>query len=339
MKKSFLVIMSAAILASCSETDLIERGQSGGSDVAIEASSVHKSVSGEVDSRAPYVGTISDSNPLTARVLTSKVTANYSSANLHASGKMVFKGGSSSYELPSVTVAQTKFPSSTDQLYICGLHPLDTWTVSGTTAAIALTGKEDVMSAPQQSTSATLVKGGTVPSLQFSHLLTKLEVKLKAKTSAANGAWGDIQKVEILQAGGSALKNVATVTLETGVSAFSGTATSFTMCGMSETGGVASYTDVDFAGHTLTETAVPVAYTLVAPFTADGSDDLKLRVTTQYLGTKEVNIDLTTYSGYTAGYAFGITLTFNVEDETIEASATVIDWKTGGDVEKEISNN
>ena len=105
-----------------------------------------------------------------------------------------------------------------------------------------------------------------------------------------------------------------------------------------------AYTDNAFTAQAkeLTTDLTEIAYALVAPITADGTKDFKLRVKTQKGSEAEVismvDIDLTAKEGSTLGdtkgQAFALTLTFKATE--ITPSATVADWIEGGSAGAEI---
>lgn len=194
---------------------------------------------------------------------------------------------------------------------------------------------------------------GTVPSFTFNHLLTKLIVKVKAENEAAQNVWGDITGITLVKAMNGDVFDTAEVTLATGA-ATTGTAFSNPAAdGMAFYRiDAAAYTDnaVDDADNkiALTTTAEEVAYSLVAPITAEnGVKHFTLSVDTKLgetVTTKEVSFDLykakvgeedpAVFSGDTQGKAFEITLTFKATE--IVATATVTDWVKGGNSEVEI---
>ena len=194
---------------------------------------------------------------------------------------------------------------------------------------------------------------GTHPSFEFKHLLTKLIVKVKAHDGAAQNVWGDITGITLVKAMNGDVFDTAEVTLATGAAA---TGTAFSN---PATDGMAFYR-IDAAAYTdnavddadnkiaLTTTAEEVAYSLVAPITAEnGVKHFTLSVDTKLgetVTTKEVSFDLykakvgeedpAVFSGDTQGKAFEVTLTFKATE--IVATATVTDWVKGGNTEVEI---
>lgn len=338
MKKSFLMMLIAAAMVSCAQTEINEAPATG--KVAIQLKSAEKTISADA-TRAPFIGTLSELNPLEARVLASITIDDYSTP--HANGKMIFKGGgtTSSYEFPTVTADAALFPTSsisTTPLYLAGLYPYTGWGIPTTTIQMAFTGKEDVMAAAQVSTTSGDVESALYTTMTFKHLLTKLEISLRAKTNAATSKWGKVTKIELVEANSSTLKNVATVTLETGIAAFSGTPSVMPFYGMSSSG----YTDVAFSTtpQSLTTTATPSAYSIIAPFLASNTEtDLTFRVYTEYSASPETVKVALPSAGDTAGKAFNITFTFDADANAILVAATVIDWVFGGEVDKEIGGN
>ncbi|MFR3488417.1 MAG: hypothetical protein ACLTTP_03505 [Alistipes ihumii] len=106
-----------------------------------------------------------------------------------------------------------------------------------------------------------------------------------------------------------------------------------------------AYNDVAFSAQTLalTKTAANAAYSLVAPITATGTGDFKLKITTQKDAesplVNEVAVDLkdmssSTFTGDTQGKAFEITLTFKATE--IQAKASVKEWEKAGTATGEI---
>jgi hypothetical protein len=133
----------------------------------------------------------------------------------------------------------------------------------------------------------------------------------------------------------TALKDKATVTLATGVAAFSGSKSDFPLYTMSKSGNDATYTDNAFtAGNvTLTTTATPVAYTIIAPIDVVANGDKLVFDIATVNGSATAEVDLSgQYTGNTAGRAFSITFTFDDLDDKILATASVAEWLFSGSV-------
>ena len=346
MKKLYVPVLALLTLASCSKSELANRPVVENDMVEIMATS--KALT--IETRAPFEGQIASDNTLTAVVLGSTTTADYTTR--YCDGEMTFTDDNTT----AVSFATPQYyPVSDATIYLCALYPtaLADWKDIATTAKYTFDGKTDVMAAAEVNGKKSTAMAGTVPSFEFKHLLTKLVVKVKAENEAAQNVWGDITGITLVKAMNGDVFDTAEVTLATGAAA---TGTAFSN---PATDGMAFYR-IDAAAYTdnavddadnkiaLTTTAEEVAYSLVAPITAEnGVKHFTLSVDTKLgetVTTREVSFDLykakvgeedpAVFSGDTQGKAFEVTLTFKATE--IVAKATVTDWVKGGNSEVEI---
>jgi len=360
MKKSVFMIMVAAALAGCSQSDINEP-QLEGDDVIRLGSTM---LTAGASTRAPFVGsTISATNPLTALVPSATASAGYESTTLHVAGPMIFKGDAyTGYDVASVTATEARFPNGfagTDPLYLFGLYPYNkttpVWVIDtgGATATATFNGSHDVMAAAEISTTKDDVKdavgGGSTPfgTLAFEHLLTKLEVKFKA-SAAALLDFGSIKSVELVSVDATQTTLPTEVTYDpvaetVDFASGSNKVAVMPFYGATTASGVTTYTDVAYTNKAYMPTTTDAlqAYCLAAPATASASPavyEYYIRIVTNGGDssgtTKILPIDLndadgTKFATSTAGYAFNIIVNYTVDD--IYVTATVTDWKVGGD--------
>jgi hypothetical protein len=179
--------------------------------------------------------------------------------------------------------------------------------------------------------------------LTFKHLLTKLEVSVKAKEDASILKWGKINSIVLTAIDGQLIKDNVSITLADGSAAstaFTGDRTDFPFYGIGRDG---AYTDAPFvnAGIDLTTTATKVAYSLIPPYDNDVETTptkLTFIFTTDKATSLPTDISLPV-EGYTQGRAYSITFTFDAVDNPILSSATVIPWENSGSAEKEVHSN
>ena len=348
MKKLYVPVLALLTLASCSKSELANRPVVENDMVEIMATS--KALT--IETRAPFEGQIAEENKLTAVVLGSTTSGDYTETTpRYCDGEMTFANNTTaaSFATPQY------YPVSDAPIYLCALYPtaLADWKDIATTAKYTFDGKTDVMAAAEVSGKKSTAMAGTVPSFEFKHLLTKLIVKVKAEDEAAQNVWGDITGITLVKAMNGDVFDTAEVTLATGAAA---TGTAFSNAAADGMAfyriDAAAYTDnaVDDADNkiALTTTAEEAAYSLVAPITAEnGVKHFTLSVDTKLgetVTTKEVSFDLykakvgeedpAVFSGDTQGKAFEVTLTFKATE--IVATATVTDWVKGGNTEVEI---
>lgn len=349
MKKLYVPVLALLTLASCSKSELANRPVVENDMVEIMATS--KALT--IETRAPFEGQIASDNTLTAVVLGSTSTGDYTETTpRYCDGEMTFTDDNTT----AVSFATPQYyPVSDATIYLCALYPtaLADWKDIATTAKYTFDGKTDVMAAAEVNGKKSTAMAGTVPSFEFKHLLTKLVVKVKAENEAAQNVWGDITGITLVKAMNGDVFDTAEVTLATGAAA---TGTAFSN---PATDGMAFYR-IDAAAYTdnavddadnkiaLTTTAEEAAYSLVAPITAEnGVKHFTLSVDTKLgetVTTREVSFDLykakvgeedpAVFSGDTQGKAFEVTLTFKATE--IVAKATVTDWVKGGNSEVEI---
>lgn len=346
MKKLYVPVLALLTLASCSKSELANRPVVENDMVEIMATS--KALT--IETRAPFEGSIASDNTLTAVVLGSTTTADYTTR--YCDGTITFADDTNA---KGFDTTPKYYPVSDAPIFLCALYPtaLADWKDIATTAKYTFDGKTDVMAAAEVSGKKSTAMAGTVPSFTFNHLLTKLIVKVKADGDAAVGVWGDITGISLVKANNGDVFDTAEVTLATGAAA-TGTAFSNAAAdGMAfyriDATATPAYTDnaVDDADNkiALTTTAEEAAYSLVAPIIAEnGVKHFALKVDTKLgetVTTKEVSFDLykakvgeedpAVFSGDTQGKAFEITLTFKATE--IVATATVTDWVKGGNTE------
>lgn len=346
MKKLYVPVLALLTLASCSKSELANRPVVENDMVEIMATS--KALT--IETRAPFEGQIASGNTLTAVVLGSTTTADYTTT--YCDGEMTFTDDNTT---PVSFATKQYYPVSDATVYFCALYPtaLADWKDIATTAKYTFDGKTDVMAAAEKDGKKSTAMAGTHPSFEFKHLLTKLVVKVKAEDEAAQNVWGDITAISLVKANNGDVFDTAEVTLATGAAA---TGTAFSNAAADGMAfyriDAAAYTDnaVDDADNkiALTTTAEEAAYSLVAPIIAEnGVKHFALKVDTKLgetVTTKEVSFDLykakvgeedpAVFSGDTQGKAFEITLTFKATE--IVATATVTDWVKGGNTEVEI---
>lgn len=277
-----------------------------------------EALSVESDTRAAVSGT--SASGLTALVLSA--TSASANGTTYAKGLMTFGSTAVGYTTTGFTGTST-LPADKSSIYVCGLMPaaaVTDWTVASTTGTRTFTGTQDLMSAKQ----VIIKKGGTVvAALAFTHLLTKIDVHIKAADAAAITAWGKIESIEVKSTLGVAtFKNSAAVTLSSGAATFSGAAT----------GPWETYTTADGAPAATAPTTTAAFYctTLIPPFTATGAvTDMTLTVTAKVGSgtafTTDVPVSLT--AGTTAGKSFKITLTLKTTE--ITSTASITDWVAG----------
>ena len=346
MKKLYVPVLALLTLASCSKSELANRPVVENDMVEIMATS--KALT--IETRAPFEGQIASDNTLTAVVLGSTSTGDYTETTpRYCDGEMTFADDTNA---KGFDTTPKYYPVSDAPIYLCALYPtaLADWKDIATTAKYTFDGKTDVMAAAEVSGKKSTAMAGTVPSFTFNHLLTKLIVKVKADGDAAVGVWGDITGISLVKANNGDVFDTAEVTLATGAAA---TGTAFSNAAADGMAfyriDAAAYTDnaVDDADNkiALTTTAEEAAYSLVAPIIAEnGVKHFALKVDTKLgetVTTKEVSFDLykakvgeedpAVFSGDTQGKAFEITLTFKATE--IVAKATVTDWVKGGNTE------
>lgn len=349
MKKLYVPVLALLTLASCSKSELANRPVVENDMVEIMATS--KALT--IETRAPFEGSIASDNTLTAVVLGSTTTADYTTR--YCDGTITFADDTNA---KGFDTTPKYYPVSDATVYFCALYPtaLADWKDIATTAKYTFDGKTDVMAAAEKEGKKSTAMAGTHPSFEFKHLLTKLVVKVKAEDENAQNVWGDITGISLVKANNSSVFDTAEVTLATGAAA-TGTAFSNAAAdGMAfyhiNAAATPAYTDnaVDATDNKieLTTDAVAAAYSLVAPIIAEnGVKHFTLSVDTKLdetVTTKEVSFDLykakvgeedpAVFSGDTQGKAFEVTLTFKATE--IVATATVTDWVKGGNTEVEI---
>lgn len=338
MKKKcvFLMMLTTALIwAGCSKTE-VETPAPESNEIRLQ-SSVRDILP---STRRAYEGTDLSANPLTALVLTSLVAKNYTSP--YCEGTMTFNSsGAVSYNKPIINGAYS-FPGTSTMTYLTGLHPGTGWDTSTTpgTPVFNLTGKDDVMFAPEQSTSLQQVNSGTYATLPFTHQLTLMKLSF----------YGDVQSAGNVKVNAAELIKVNNAPIPATVeAAISSNTQALNFSGSTNT--LACYakdTDNPYSGvsYTLTGAAVEQAYILAPPVAnaAGGNDEYTFRIS--YLDASnnpkamDVNVDLKTttggpaFTGSTKGTAFNIT--FKFVGGQIEAQATVTDWVQGGSFEEEI---
>lgn len=334
MKKNlFLILAAAAMVAGCS------KGEPG--TIPDNSSQTPIAVTGQsmsVDTRAAFEGEVSASNTLTALVAASLTEDDYTTQ--YALGTMTFGVAGTAVSYASDATGNKNYPANeSTSVYLAGLYPATGWGSYSTTAAITFSGKEDVMSAPQVSTTKADAIQDNYPAMVFSHLLTKLDIKVVAESADAAAAWGTIKEITLTKSQANAtFCNVATVTLKDGAATFAGTAASWPIYDNSDNAITAGSIKIPTV-------AASVGYTLVAPITATQSadDDFMVGIKTMRNGVEytksNIGVTLQTtegadFSGSTAGRSFVVTLTFKAKN--IQATASVTPWVNGGNANSDV---
>jgi hypothetical protein len=351
MKKIYLPLLAALALAGCTQSELSESPVNAGVELKFKSTAL--AIDGST--RAPFEGeggTVAI--PLEAKVLVKKQADTYQALYNTADDKITFTDGNET----GFAITKYYYPADGTGLHICGLYPYAAtgtgageWNINGTSAEANFTfnGSHDVMAAAQVATTKAQAQASTYPTLAFKHLLTKLVIKVKAEDAAAIAAWGNVTKIDLIKAKGSAPYSKVTVKLVDGTAArttdFSTVMNPFPFYAV--TGGT-TYTNTAFTGQTLalTTTSTVAAYSLVAPILADGnstagSADFELKVYTDKAPAAGMDVPVgllntlsAAYAGETQGKAFEVTLTFKATE--IKAKATVSPWVLDGTSSPEI---
>lgn len=340
MKKVILMLTAAALVASCSKTEMNEAPNADG--VLIQAQPVHQLVDGTV-TRAPFNGNISSTNPLEAKVVTYAPDGN----TIHANGLMNFTTTTDPVAYTSVeSGGSNKFPAQNSDIYtLYGFYPAASWTtVSPTTSGqskFKFSGKEDIMIAAADTTSADGVSSGLYPKLTFKHQLTKFVVKVQAANDNAVTRWGDVTEITLTQILGSTanVTNEGAYDMQSFNVDFSGAGSPMSFWLIND--GL-TYTDLAFTAqaaelyvpNATASNILPVAYSMVRPFASKADSDITLSVKAANQTAQSVNLNVPApkdSAPTTAGHAYTITLTFT-DELLIVATAEVIDWIDGGEI-------
>lgn len=339
MKKLLtLTVLTTITLAGCNNDESPSVPETSAGQIRFGAQAM------TATTKAPFEGTISSSNTLTAYVIGSGTSNSYGTIykdakSVEAKGAITFTDNGTTQSGFSTGVEWPAVESTT--LYFRGFYPASSaWNAEENSATASVDGKTDLMNAPEISGSKTSTE--TTPLLfKFSHLLTKLHVKVLGNATTADD-WGQIAKIELSKAVNQVPANLLTYTYEGEGFVFSGSVeTPFYKVTDGES---VSYSDDAFDGMTydIPTTSTLAAYALVAPVTGvagsgNEKDEYTLKVTTTKgtaVSGKEVAINLQgtdgkDFIGSTAGKKFDITIQF-LKAGQITATATVTDWVDGG---------
>ena len=303
------------------------------------------SVRGMNSVRSVYEGTLS-ANPLEALVVASLSGGDYGEP--YCSGVMSFSGGDGAvgYAKP-VGLGDYRYPGLAP-VYLSGLYPAEGWSGSGGERTFVLTGKDDVMFAPQVETNILEVWNGRYATLEFAHRLTLMKVWLYGDAEMVGRI--RVRAIRLVRAMGSALQTRLTVTLNGSQQAVTfGEAASPQPSPEEREKELPCYaigTDEEYAGRDYVVTAAlsGQAYVLAPPVTAGvaGSGVAEYAFEIDYLDgaterTQQVDVDLkrdgsAVFDGSTEGHAFSITFRFTAGGR-IAVYSTLTGWLPGGEYE------
>lgn len=330
MKRILTIFIALLAAAGCSKEN------SGGEAGAVEIKLASKTMT--VATKAPFEGVVGSGNELKAFIPVSATFGNYAAPYDGSHGYMKFAdNGTTAAGFVSSADWTTPAPKYYDAdaskpVYMCGLYPHYVWGITlSTTAAATIDGKSDLMAAKQvTSTKLDVQSGGTIKTLDFKHLLTKLDIELMAENADAKEAWGAVTSLVLSKAGTAEPANTATVTLSDGTATFSGAAD--TKCYKTDDAEISATSKLELP----VSPSKAEAYTLCQPVNAStGSGHYTLEVTTEnHASAYEIPLTISYNAGFsgdkssTAGQAFTVTLTF--KSSTIQAKATVAEWEDAG---------
>jgi hypothetical protein len=347
----FLLLIAAVVCGGCSKEEDAAATLADGVYEIMACSSVEDlSVSASSEAtRTPFGNsdgtgaTAAPSTNLEARVLGSNTSATNFAA-LCSNGTMTFNGATQvAYGATMVGTTNRWFPN-TGSVYLCGLYPATGWkdgtgttdisaTLTGSITSFQLTGKDDVMFAPQQTTTATQQYGTTptFPTLVFTHQLCLLRVKAYKVGNTAIVVKG----ISVTYAN---TKVQIALTASPGTISFvSGTA-NLPFFNLGANTGLSPLTLATTApayqGYVLvppvTGSTSTTDYTLSVTYTIGGGSDIVKAVPIQLYETN----GSTAFAATTAGISFGIELKFTGGE--IKAKASVKDWTLAGATKVEI---
>lgn len=338
MKKILVSMMAVAALVSCSKSD---QGQDDPAAGRHEIMAGATTLTVDAATRTPINGAI-PATGLKARVPVSDKDGIYNAEWQSKAGYMEFSTANTAVGFVDENgdAAAKFYPTlETASIYLCGLYPHDAWTIDATegkTATCIFTGKEDVMAAPQQTTTKA-DSPNSFKTLDFQHLLTQLRIQFKAQNDEAANAWGEIASLKLLGKNGQPIGNKVTVNLKDGTSTgFAKDASGdlkFYQMSAKDKG-----TDAEYSQTGMTTTAAYKAYTLCPSVTADGAAtaEYQLVITAAGGAFETVNLNLKAdnsadYDQDTAGKAFDIILVFQATE--IKAQAKIAAWTDMGTTE------
>lgn len=199
------------------------------------------------------------------------------------------------------------YPANGSKIYMKGFTPRGT--VTSGKIVYTISGAEDIMATEEIEGDKSSTEGKT---LAFEHLLTQLQIQVKAKDQGAIDAWGTITSITV-NAETSLELNLADKTLTAATPSVPG--------------------DLALYGFTspqaLTTTAAPAGNIMVLP----SKTAYVLTITTSE-SSQPVNVTITP-AETTASQSHVITLTFNSAE--VSASATVGEWTSGSTGEGEVN--
>ena len=321
-----------------------------------------------VSSRAPYSPTDGNGNalsvptvahPLNVSVWASTTSGAFPDSDLNGSNGTVaihteahFQSGDPQLLGDAIYPKKPEGAEEAVPVYFIGLHPLsNAWTVSNENknASYTFSGKEDVMFAPQIS-STYGIDFNNSPKFHFHHLLTWLRIKMVAdlaetdviKKEAVSKAWGKIKSLTLLnQSTMVTINTLGEVTKDNLSShvAFSGTPVDMYLYQSDD----CKFPATD--NYMIPTTETEVAYVMCAPVTGVYQDTFEelvpeyiLHIETEGRGQLDIPIDLkvndgdsegTYFTGSTMGKQFTILLNFKMGD-VISVSTEI---KVGGDTD------
>lgn len=283
------------------------------------------------DTRVPYMGEIGDNGTFETRVFASLHATSFQN-EISLGRTMTFTAQGAAQATSVGYSSPLYYPVDGSQVRLNGFYPHTAWQLvtSGgyDTFKATIDGKSDLMASKPVSTTIddALVLPTTYKNLNFSHALTLLDLKIKAKDAATIAVWGDITSVKVTGVVYNTTNALPSTTVQ-----WNATNETYTYTDPVQSGeGIPFY--VYSTGYTdnvisatnkqaLTETITQVGYIMVPPVQVDKTGavqfgyQLSIETSTGKTATLTVPLTLTDPNAFagtdTRGKSFPVELTFD----------------------------
>lgn len=289
MKKMLISVLALLGMVACTNENEPEIINENGDPVEIQLTS---GVTATTRAIIEQAGTFE------AQVVASSETNNYSTPLWASSG-----GGNVNIANGDVTFETTQhYPIDGTAVYMKAFAPRAT--VTNGVATFTITGEEDILFTKTEINGSKSDYDGKA--LTFDHLLTQLQIQVKAKDAAAIAAWGTITSIKVKQA-----ETSLDLTIKDGTLAANATSAKKDLSLFGTTANQELTTDAKDAGKIMVLPST-TAYTLII-------------TTSEHTSATEVTI---TPATTLEGKIHKVILTFNAVD--VAATSTVNEWGTDG---------